>query len=42
MGENKMTMCSNSLVNICRFVDGKASFYEEICKAWEKVLNLQR
>lgn len=37
-----MTMCSNPLVNICRFVDGMASFYEGICKAWEKVLNLQR
>ncbi len=37
-----MTMCSNPLVNICRFVEGKASFREEICKAWGKVLNLQR
>lgn len=37
-----MTMCSNPLVNICRFSSSKASFREEICKAWEKVLNLQR
>lgn len=37
-----MTMCLTPLVNICSFVEGKASFHEEICKAWEKVLNLQR
>ena len=37
----ELTKTEDVIIEGC-FVDGMASFYEEICKAWEKVLNLQR